>query len=97
MIKSFRCKDTQALFEGRSLRCFQAIEPVATRRLHLLDKARDLQRDIGGIPGNRLEKLHGDRAASGASASTNNGVCALRGGRARYSTWRSQITTEVTP
>ncbi len=61
MIKSFRCKDTQTLFEGRSPRCFQAIEPVATRRLQLLDKARDLQRDIGGIPGNRLEKLHGDR------------------------------------
>lgn len=61
MIKSFRCKDTQTLFEGSSPRRFQAIESVATRRLHLLDTARDLQRDIGGIPGNRLEKLHGDR------------------------------------
>ena len=27
----------------------------------MLDTARDLQRDLGGLPGNRLEKLAGDR------------------------------------
>jgi len=61
MIKSFRCKDTQTLFEGRTPRRFRGIEQSATRKLQMLDDATDLLSDLGGIPGNRLEKLSGNR------------------------------------
>ena len=61
MIKSFRCKDTEALFAGRSPRRFKAFERIAQRKLHVLNEAKDVKRDLGGLPGNRLEKLSGDR------------------------------------
>ncbi|MHB8472263.1 MAG: type II toxin-antitoxin system RelE/ParE family toxin [Gammaproteobacteria bacterium] len=61
MIKGFRCKDTQALFEGRSPRRFRGIGQPATRKLQMLDDATDLLNDLAGIPGNRLEKLSGNR------------------------------------
>ena len=61
MIKSFRCKDTQSLFEGRTPRRLRGIEQLATRKLQMLDDATDLLRDLGGIPGNRLERLSGNR------------------------------------
>lgn len=60
MIKSFRCKDTQKLFEtGRSKR-FGSIGKVATRKFALLDAAETLE-FLGSPPGNRLEALVGDR------------------------------------
>ncbi|OGI51738.1 MAG: excinuclease ABC subunit A [Candidatus Muproteobacteria bacterium RIFCSPHIGHO2_02_FULL_65_16] len=58
---TFHCRDTEALFAGHSPRRFRAFERSAQRKLHMLDTARDLQRDLGGLPGNRLEKLAGDR------------------------------------
>ena len=61
MIKGFRCKDTEALFEGRTPRRFRGIERAAARKLQMLDDATDLIRDLRGIPGNRLEKLSGNR------------------------------------
>lgn len=60
MIKSFRCKDTQALFAGLSPKRFRAIEGVATRRLSALEAANEL-RDLRSPPGNRFEALKGDR------------------------------------
>ena len=60
MIRAFLCRDTQALFEGRSPRRFRAIANVAERKLQMLDDASSLG-DLRVPPGNRLEALHGDR------------------------------------
>ena len=61
MIKSFRCKETQKLFEtGRSKR-FGAIAKVATRKLAQLDAAETLE-FLRSPPGSRLEELKGDRS-----------------------------------
>lgn len=60
MIKSFRDKETQRLFEtGRSKR-FGSIVKVATRKLAQLDAAETLE-FLASPPGNRLEALGGDR------------------------------------
>ena len=60
MIKSFFCKETQALFEGRNPRRFRAIQSVAERKLTQLEAAATLD-FLRSPPGNRLEALHGDR------------------------------------
>lgn len=60
MIKSFRSSDTGRLFQRHSVRRFRFIERPALRRLDMLDAADDL-RVLAGLPGNRLERLGGDR------------------------------------
>lgn len=60
MIKSFRSKQTERLFNRERVREFQSIERAALRKLAMLDAAREL-RDLAAPPGNRLESLRGDR------------------------------------
>lgn len=60
MIRSFRCKATQALFEGRPSKRFRAFRAAAERKLTLLDNAETID-FLRAPPGNRLEKLSGDR------------------------------------
>jgi addiction module HigA family antidote len=60
VIKSFRAAETERLFRLHRSKRFRAIERVALRRLDMLDAAPDLA-TVAAIPGNRLERLHGDR------------------------------------
>jgi len=61
LIRSFRCRDTEALFHDRPVPRFRAIERPARRNLLYLDAAVRLE-DLRVPPGNRLEALKGDRA-----------------------------------
>lgn len=60
MIRSFRNKETEALFRDVPARRFRAIERAARRKLLYLHRARLLE-DLNAPPGNRLEALKGDR------------------------------------
>jgi len=61
MIKSFRCKNTEKLFQRQFVSRFSLeIRQSALRKLLLLDAAERLE-DLKIPPGNRLEKLTGDR------------------------------------
>lgn len=60
MIRSFLCRDTEALASGRRVKRFEAIAAVASRKLSQLAIAASLD-DLRVPPGNRLESLRGDR------------------------------------
>ena len=61
MIKSFRDAGTRAVFERRfSTRLPTGIQAVALRKLRMLHNAAAFG-DLRSPPGNRLEKLAGDR------------------------------------
>jgi len=59
MIKSFHCKDTQALFEGKCPRKLKSVASVTERKLQILDNACALE-DLRTPPDNRLEALRGN-------------------------------------
>ena len=61
MIKSFKNKDTENLFDGVRVKKFQAFEQQARRRLKILDAAISLE-SLFLIPSNKAHALRGDRA-----------------------------------
>jgi proteic killer suppression protein len=60
MIQSFRCPDTERLFQRERVARFVNIESAALRRLDALDSATML-RDLLARLSNRLEALKRDR------------------------------------
>ena len=58
MIKSFACRDTEALFNDRRVRRFQAIERQARKRLMVLHAAPSLEALMLNLE-NRLHALNG--------------------------------------
>jgi proteic killer suppression protein len=60
MIRSFKCADTEALTKGTRVRRFVSIEATARRKLRQIEIAGPLS-DLKVPPGNRLERLKGDR------------------------------------
>ena len=61
MISSFKCKDTQKLYETGENRRFASIARVALRKLDMLAAATMVE-TLRVPPGNRLEQLRGNRA-----------------------------------
>lgn len=61
MIKQFKCKETQKIWNGEvSTRLPRDIQQIARRKLRMLNNAKQLQ-DLRIPPNNRLEQLQGDR------------------------------------
>ena len=61
MIESFASKEAEKIFHRQiSKKLPKDIQRIARRKLIYLDDAEDLQ-DLLAPPGNRLEKLKGDR------------------------------------
>ena len=61
MIKIFRCKETEKIFQGRfSKKLPHDIQRLAERKLIMIHRAANLN-DLRVSPANRLEKLSGNR------------------------------------
>lgn len=62
MIKSFKSKEAEKIFQGRySKRIPRNIQRLAARKLEMLAAATEIK-SLRIPPSNRLEKLKGDRA-----------------------------------
>lgn len=60
MIKSFKCKETEQLYNTGESRKFKAIERVALRKLDMIQAAIKID-TLRIPPANHLELLKGDR------------------------------------
>lgn len=60
MIKRFKDRDTESLYNRQFVRRFSGFERQALKRLRILDSATSLQ-VLAALPSNHLESLSGDR------------------------------------
>lgn len=61
MIKSFKCKNTEKLFNGKFIKKLpENLQRSALRKLKILDSVTLIE-TLKVPPGNQLETLHGDR------------------------------------
>ena len=54
MIKAFKCRDTEAMFNGKRIGRFIIVQSVAMRKLAILNVAGRIE-DLRVPPGSRLE------------------------------------------
>jgi len=94
MIRSFRSKETEALFLDEDILRFRSIERIARRKLLVLHRAPALG-DLRVPPGNRLEGLKVIGRASTVFVSMISGGSALSGLRVMRTMSRSWIIIEV--
>lgn len=66
MIKSFGCRETRRVFERQRTSKFLAFERIALRKLLQIEVAGRIE-DLKVPPGNRLEKLSGNRSGQYSS------------------------------
>lgn len=80
MIKSFRDKDSEPLFNREPVKRFREIERAARRKLEMLDAA-EVMDNLRYPSGNRLEALKGDRKGNyGIRINDQYRVCFFWGG-----------------
>lgn len=60
MIKTFKCKNTEKLFDDDDVKKFRGISRAARLKLEVLNASVSLN-SLRVPPGNRLEQLKGDR------------------------------------
>jgi proteic killer suppression protein len=60
MIRSFKNKETEAIYEGRSVKKWLSFQDQIEKRLQILDMATTLE-DLKNLPSNRFEALKGNR------------------------------------
>ncbi len=60
MIKGFKCKNTERLFNGERVPAFSGFQRQADKRLRILDASETLD-TLKALPSNRFEALSGDR------------------------------------
>ena len=60
MIKTFKCKETEKLFNDLDVKRFRSVSKIARIRLEVLNAAVSLN-SLRVPPGNRLEQLKGNR------------------------------------
>lgn len=60
MIRSFKCKKTERLFDGGHISAFSGFRRQAVKRLRILDASNTLDA-LRALPSNHLELMTGDR------------------------------------
>jgi len=92
MIRSFRDRETEKVFRREGTRRLPPnVQRMAQRKLAILDAAESLQ-DLRVPPGNRLEKLSGDREGQHSIRINDQWRCAFGGEKATLTTSRSLTT-----
>lgn len=71
MIRTFKNKETQSIYEGDGLKKWQNIRQQIEKRLSILDAAVTLD-DLRNLPSNRFEALIGNRQGQYSEPSMEN-------------------------
>src|SRR5207302_11314376 len=94
VIRSFRCRETERIFQRRFVRKFPSdIQQRAFMKLNAIDAAVRLE-DLRLPPSNRLEASKGNRKGQHSDGSMTDGGFVSYGEAVTPKTWKSSIIIE---